>query len=81
MEIRQFIREHCNDIVMTVPFDEKTLTWKTNSTGQTKSLFNITSNKHRIQSKEVQYNHLHQAAGYPVRKMWLQAIKDGFFTS
>ena len=38
--------ENSNDIIMTVPFDEKILTWKTNSTGQAKPLFNIASNVH-----------------------------------
>ena len=26
-------------------------------------------------------DYLHRAAGYPVKKTWLQAINDGFFTS
>ena len=30
-------REDSTDIVMTVPFDEKTLTWKTDSNGQAQS--------------------------------------------
>ena len=79
--MRQAKEKNSNDIVMTVPFDEKTLTWKTDSTGQAKPLFNITSNVHQIKSKEVLCNYLHQAAGYLVKKTWLQAIKDGFFTS
>ena len=66
---------------MTVPFDEKTLTWKTDATGTAKPLFNIASNVHRIRSKEVLCDYLHQAAGYPVKKTWLQAIKNGYFTT
>ena len=66
---------------MTVPFEEKTLTRKTDSTGQVNPLFDIASNFHQIQSKEVLCDYLHQAAGYPVKKTWLQAIKDGFFTT
>ena len=46
-----------------------------------KPLFDIISNVHRIQSKEILCDYLHRAAGYPVKKTWLQAIKDGFFTS
>ena len=66
---------------MTVPFDAKTLTWKPDSTGQAKLLFNFANNVHQIRSKEILCNFLHRAAGYPVKKTWLQAIKDGFFTS
>ena len=66
---------------MTVLFDEKTLKWKTDSNGQAKPLFNIASNVHRIQSKEILCGYLHKAARYPVKKMWLKAIKDGFFTT
>ena len=36
---------------------------------------------HQIRSKEVLYDYLYQAVGYPVEKTWLQAIKDGFFTT
>ena len=66
---------------MTVPFDEKTLTWKTDSNGQAKPLFNIASNVHRIRSKKILCDYLHRAAGYPVKKTWLQVIKERFFTS
>ena len=66
---------------MIVPFDEKTLTWKTDVNGQAKPLLNIASNVHRIRSKEILCDYLHQAAGYSVKKKWLQAIKDEFFTS
>ena len=66
---------------MTVPFDEKTLTWKIDSNGQAKPLSNIASNVHQISSKEILCDYLHQAAGYPVKKTCLQAIKDGFVTS
>ena len=55
--------------------------WKTDAQGQAKPLFNIASNVHRIRSKEILCDYLHRAAGYPVKKTWLQAIKDGFFTT
>ena len=79
--MKQAEAKNSNDIVMTVPFDEKTLTWRTDSNGQAKPLFNIASNVHRIRSKEILCDYLHWAAGYPVKKTWLQAIKDGFFTT
>ena len=66
--------KNSDDIVMTVPFDEKTLTWKTDANGQAKLLFNVARNVHRIRSKEILCDYLHQAAGYPVKKTWLQAI-------
>ena len=50
--MKQADEKNSDDIVMTVSFDEKTLTWKTDSTGQAKPLFNIASNVLRIQSKE-----------------------------
>ena len=79
--IKQAEDKNNNDIVMTIPFDEKILTWKTDLNGQAKPLFNIASIIHQIQSKEILCDYLHQPAGYPVKKTWLQAIKDGFFTS
>ena len=79
--IKQAEEKNKDDIVMTVPFDEKTLTWKTDATGKAKPLFNIASNVHRIRSKEVLCDYLHRAAGYPVKKTLLQAIKEGFFTT
>ena len=63
---------------MTVSFDKKTLTLKTDANGQAKPLFNIASNVHRIRLKEILCDYLHQAIGFPVKKTWLQAIKDGF---
>ena len=60
-----------------MPFDKKTLMWNTDANGQAKPLFNIASNVHQIRSKEILCDYLHQAAGYPVKKTWLKAIKDG----
>ena len=37
-----------DDIVMTVPFDQQTLTWKTDGYGNAKPLFNIANNVHQI---------------------------------
>ena len=44
--MKQAEEKNSDDIVMTVPFDKKTLTWKTDSNGQAKPLFNIASNIH-----------------------------------
>ena len=62
-----------DDIVMTVPFDRRTLTRKIDADGQAKPLFNIASNVHQVRSKEVLCDCLHWAAGYPVKKRgWQQ---------
>ena len=79
--MKQVEEKNSDDIVMTVPFNKRTLTWKTNSTGQVKPLFNIDKNVHQIQFKEILCNYLYQVAGYSVKKTWLQAIKDRFSTS
>ena len=69
--MRQAEEKNSDDIVMTVLFDKKALTWKTNLTGQAKPLFNIASNVHQIRSKEILCNYLYQAVGYSVKKTWL----------
>ena len=74
-------QEENDDIVMTVPFDRRTLIWKPDADGQAKPLFNIANNVHQIRSKEVSYDYLHRTVGYPVKKTLLQAIKEGFFTT
>ena len=73
-------KDNSDDLVMTVQFNERTLTWKKDSNGQAESLFSIASNVHQMQIKKVLCDYLHQVAGYPVKKTWLQAIKDGFYT-
>ena len=65
---------------MTVPFDRSTLTWKIDADGKAKPLVNVVHNVYRIRSKEVLCDYLHQAAGYTMKKTWLAAIKEGFFT-
>ena len=50
--MKQAEEKNCDDIVMTVPFNKKTLTWKTDVKGQAKPLFNIASNVHRICSQK-----------------------------
>ena len=61
--MKQAKAKYSKDIVMTLPFDEKTLTWRTDANGQAKPLFNIKSNVHRIRSKEILCEYLHQAGG------------------
>ena len=65
-----------DDIVLTVPYDALTLTWKINAE-QNKTAYNV----HRIRSKEVLVDYLHCAAGYPVKRTWIAAIKNGFYST
>ena len=41
----------------------------------------MANNVHRICSKEVLIDFLHHAAGYPMKKTWLQAIRWGFYAT
>ena len=50
-------QEDSDDIVTIVPFDEQTITWKTDLNGQIKPSFNIANNVDQIQSKEVLCNY------------------------
>ena len=42
---------------------------------------NVAYNLHRIRSKAVLVDYLHWAAGYPPKKTWLAAIKQGFYAT
>ena len=46
--MKQAKENNSDDIVVIVSFDEKQLTWRTDSTGQEKPLFNSASSVHRI---------------------------------
>ena len=69
-----------DDILLTAPFDHATLTWRT-TPDDNNSIDGVACNVHRIRSKEILVNYLHRAAGYPMKKTWLQAIKNGFFAT
>ena len=77
--IQEVKQDNSDDIIMTVPFDKKSLSWKIDSDRKAKPLINLASNIHQIRSKEVLCGYLYQAAGYPMKKRWLAAIKKGFF--
>ena len=53
------------DIVLSVPFDERSLTWKTSTKPAPPTVAN---NVHRIRSKAVLVDFLHRAAGYSGKK-------------
>ena len=73
---------HCEEILLTVPFDPVMLTWRTMDNPQAMNSTppsDISYNVHRIRSKEVLVDYFHRAAGYPMKKTWLQATKENFF--
>ena len=86
-----------DDIMLKVPFNEQSLTWRTVGNDDTGSIFHgdtngpgmhsttttdkTAHNVHRIRSKEVLVDFLHRCAGYPMKKTWLAAIKKGFYAT
>ena len=87
-KVRNIITEaeesHSEEILSTVPFDPVTLTWRTMDDPQAMNLTpptDIVYNVHRIQSKEVLVDYFHQAVGSPMKKTWLQAIKENFVST
>ena len=64
-----------------VPFDNTTLMWTITEKPDSQLPINVVNNLHCIRSKAVLVDYLHQAAGYPVKKTWLQVIKAGFYAA
>ena len=68
---------------MAIPFGRQALAWKArlqdNSVAHPPQ--HAARSARRIKSKEVLVGYLHRAAGYPPKKTWLQAIKQGFFAA
>ena len=44
--IKEAENNNSNDIIMTIPFDDQTLTWKIDANGMAKPMVNITNNVH-----------------------------------
>ena len=55
------------------------MTWKINAEQQCPN--KIAYNVHQIRSKEVLVDYLHRAAGYLVKRKWIAAIKNGFYST
>ena len=66
------------DILLTVPFNEQTLTWQIDSNHENKL---TAMNVHRIKSQRVLAEYYHQAAGHPVKSTWLKAIREGEYST
>ena len=66
-----------NDILMNVPFDPVSLTWRTITPDGIASPRHQSNNVHCIQSKKVLIDYYHRAAGYPIKRTWLEALQRG----
>ena len=66
-----------DDILMTVPFDPVSLTWRTVTSDGHASPRHKANNVHRIRSKKVLIDYYHRAAGFPMKKTWLAALHRG----
>ena len=66
-----------DDILMTVPFDPVSLTWRTVTPDGFASPRHEANNVHRIRSKKVLIDYHHRSAGYPTKKTWLAALNRG----
>jgi hypothetical protein len=67
-------------LLLAAPFDNQSLTWKTAVPGPRVGPvqlvpLNLAQNIQRLNTKEQLCEYLHQAAGHPVKKTWLAAIK------
>jgi hypothetical protein len=67
---------------LATPFDNQSITWKTKTTVQGPMVVQpIANNVQRLRTKEQLCDYLHRAAGHPVKKTWLAAIKGGEYTT
>jgi hypothetical protein len=78
-KIRSIIATSGDELLLAAPFDNQSLTWKT--TVQPPRVVPVANNVHRLITKEQLCDYLHQAAGHPVKKMWLAAIKEGEYAT
>jgi hypothetical protein len=77
-------KDKIRDLIATsvaAPFDNQSLTWKTTVPGPrvdpVQPTLALANNVQRLRIKEQLCDYLHQAAGHPVKKTWLAAIKAG----
>jgi hypothetical protein len=85
-KIRALIATSGNDLLLAAPFDNQSLTWKTAVPGPRVGPvqpvpLNLAQNIQRLKTKEQLCEYLHRAAGHPVKKTWLAAIKAGEYTT
>jgi hypothetical protein len=92
-KIKAIIATAGNDLLLAAPFDNQSLTWKTtvqpprvvpvaNNVQPPRVVpVPVANNVHRLRTKEQLCDYLHQAAGHPVKKTWLVAIKAGEYAT
>jgi len=85
-KIRALIATSGDDLLLAAPFDNQSLTWKTAVPGPrvdpVQSIpLNLAQNIQRLRTKEQLCDYLHRAAGHPVKKTWLAAIKAGEYAT
>jgi hypothetical protein len=84
-KIKAIIATSGDDLLLAAPFDNQSLTWKTTvqpprvvpvaHNVQPPRVVPVANNVHRLRTKEQLCDYLHRAAGHPVKKTWLAAIK------
>jgi hypothetical protein len=85
-KIRALIATSGDDLQLAAPFDNQSLTWKTAVPGPRvdpvqPSPLALANNVQRLRTKEQLCDYLHRAAGHPVKKTWLAAVKSGEYTT
>jgi hypothetical protein len=84
-KIRALIATSGDDLLLAAPFDNQSLTWKTAVQGPrvdpVQPPLTLANNVQRLRTKEQLCDYLHQAAGHPVKKTWLAAIKAGEYAT
>jgi hypothetical protein len=90
-KIKSIIATSGDDLLLAAPFDQQSLTWKTTvqptrvvpvaSTVQPPRVVPVANNVHRLRTKEQLCDYFHRAAGHPVKKTWLAAIKAGEYAT
>ena len=79
-KIRAIIATAGDDLLLAAPFDNQSLTWKTTVQGP-RVVPPVANNVQRLRTKEQLCDYLHRAAGHPVKKTWLAAIKAGEYAT
>jgi hypothetical protein len=84
-KIRALIATSGDDLLLAAPFDNQLLTWKTAVQGPrvdpVQPPLALANNVQRLKTKEQLCDYLHQAAGHPVKKTLLAAIKAGEYVT
>jgi hypothetical protein len=86
-KIRALIATSGDDLLLAAPFDNQSLTNMEDSRTRSKDEFStatisfLVNNVQRLRTKEQLCDYLQRAAGHPVKKKWLPAIKAGEYAT